>query len=259
MSARLSVRQLGDGETPLVMLHGWGLNSSVFDHVAASMPADLSCLLVDLPGHGLSPPLEKNRFDLASLAQALLSRLPDRFVLLGWSLGGLLAQYIAQHYPERVTHLILVASNACFVQQADWPGGMKPDVLAAFSDGLETDYRGTISRFLSLQARGGESARDVIRQLRERVFARGEPQMSALRGGLSLLRNENRVAELADISCPVLLLYGDKDMLVPVQGGIDMQQRLPDARLHRFASAAHAPFLTHADEFGEQIRKFLAV
>jgi len=257
MSVKLSVRHVGEQGPHVVMLHGWGLNSSLFEHSAELLKTDCQSYLYDLPGHGLSAGLKDDLFDLASIAHAVLQQAPERFILLGWSMGGLIAQYIAAHFPERVEKLILVAANACFVQQADWPGGMKPEVLAAFSDGLEQDYQATIQRFLSLQARGGEQAREVIRQMRERVFARGEPLISALRGGLALLKNENRIADLNEINCPVLLVYGDKDMLVPVQAGIDMAQRLSKAQLVQFSSAAHAPFLTHADEFVTVVKKFL--
>lgn len=257
MSVSLNVHVVGTSGPPVVMLHGWGLNSALWEDTASSLENFSQNYLVDLPGHGLSAALTGERFDLPALADAVMQQVPDKSIFIGWSLGGLIAQYIASEYPERIARLILVASNACFVQQTDWPVGMKPEVLNAFSESLEQDYQATILRFLSLQARGGDQAREVIRVMRERVFARGKPQISALRGGLSLLQNENRVADLEKIRCPTLLVYGGKDMLVPAQAGTDMQRRIKNSQLILLESAAHAPFITHADEFVAAVKTFL--
>ena len=56
---------------------------------------------------------------------------------------------------------------------------------------------------------------------------------------------------------PTLLLMGQRDQLTPAAAGLEMWEQLPDARLHIFPHAGHAPFFSHLPEFLAQLRAFL--
>lgn len=89
----LHVETLGRGPR-LILLHGWALNSRVWDDIVDPLAARFSVTRVDLPGHGASP--WPPRFhDLPSLAATLAPLLQGEAIVLGWSLGALAALQVA--------------------------------------------------------------------------------------------------------------------------------------------------------------------
>jgi pimeloyl-[acyl-carrier protein] methyl ester esterase len=181
---------------------------------------------------------------------------PADAIWIGWSLGGLVALAAALG-GARMRKLVLVGATPRFVQGPGWPYGIAPEVLDEFATELEIDYRATVQRFLALQARGSDRAREELRTLREKVFARGEPTHAALAGGLEILRNTDLRHTLNHIALPVLLLHGDKDRLVPLEAVDATAVALPDARVTLVAGAGHAPFLSHPAEFQGLLKNFI--
>lgn len=236
---------------PAVFLHGWGLHGGIWTETLARMPGQAP----DLPGYGgLPAPAD---YDAQSLADAVAAGLDGPVALIGWSLGGMVALALAARHPDKVARLVLVGTSPAFVQRPDWSHGLAPEVLAGFADALRLDYRATLLRFLSIQARGGDGAREVIGRLRERVFARGEPEPATLAAGLGLLRDVDLRDLAGAVRCPTLVVHGGYDGLCPVQAGHWLAQRIPEARLALHAHAAHAPFLSHPDWFVDQVKAFL--
>lgn len=235
----------------LVYLHGWGLHGGIWEDTAARLPGRTP----DLPGYGAMP--RPSEYSAEALADALAPTLPDGAALCGWSLGGMVALALAARHPHKVARLALVATNPTFVSRADWPHGLAPDVLAEFARALSQDYRATLLRFLSLQARGGEQARAVIERLRGSVLQRREPDPTVLAAGLDLLRAVDLRGLTAKVRCPVLVMHGAYDMLCPAEAGQWLADNLADARLALHARAAHAPFLSHPDWFVAELGDFL--
>lgn len=240
----------------VVLLHGWGMHSGVWEDVTEALLDDYRITLVDLPGHGYSR-LSETSHTLTELSQAVADLAPPKAIWIGWSLGGLIAQRVALDRPNQIARLVLVASSPCFVGRPDWPHGVDYAVLHAFAENLSRDYRATLKRFLALEVHGSEHEYQQLRLLREMIFQHGEPDSAALRDGLTILETQDLRGEFPAIACPTLLLMGKRDNLVPVSAGPAMQGLLPNGRLHVFEGAAHAPFFSHLPEFIQQLRGFL--
>jgi pimeloyl-[acyl-carrier protein] methyl ester esterase len=232
------------------------MHSGVWTDVAKGLSVDHRITLIDLPGHGESL-LSALGADLPSLCDEIVASAPPAAVWVGWSLGGLLTQWIAARMPDRVARLALVASSPRFVRGPDWPCAMKPGVLEAFAERLDRDTPGTLKRFLALQVCSGARARGQLRQLQTLVAERRPPNLSALRNGLALLAGEDLRSLLTDIVCPTLLLMGQCDNLIPTPAGRVMRDLLPNARLHVFPHTGHAPFLSEPEVFTDRLREFL--
>jgi pimeloyl-[acyl-carrier protein] methyl ester esterase len=242
---------------PLVLLHGWGMNAGVWEALPAPVTAARRLAPVELPGHGTAPFPAANP-GLEGWAEACLQAAPERAVWLGWSLGGLVALQVALQAPERVYGLILMAATPRFVRAPAWPQAMPPETLAQFHDGLVADPALTLDRFLALQVRGSEAARETLRTLRQEIAMRPAPGAAALARGLSILRDSDLRARLAELRCRTLWLFGQRDILVPAGVADGIVGLLPQAQVRVIPGAGHAPFLSHPAEAGAEIAGFLA-
>lgn len=245
--ARLHVEQVGDGH-PIVLLHGWGMHAGIFAPLVQQIAGMHMVSSVDLPGHGESAPYD-HFADMTQLGEYLVTQLSNLLregvTLVGWSLGGLLAQYIAAQYPAYVRKLILFCGTPCFTQRDDWHCAMEHKVLTAFADDLVQDYQGTLSRFLALQFKGAQNPRENLRHARELVFARPQPQEQSLQQGLLLLANTDLRNQLNQITCPTLIINGERDTLVPPTSARYLSEHMAHGRCVIVKGAGHAPFLSH--------------
>ena len=238
----------------LVLLHGWGLHGGIWETTAARLAERFRVSVVDLPGHGRSPLCEP--VTLAAFVESVAAAVPARAAWIGWSLGGLVALWAAAR-DLGLARLALVAGTPRFVAGPGWPWGIPPAVLAGFARELEKDYRATLQRFLALQPRGPDQGREELRHLRALVFARGEPAIGALRGGLELLAKSDLRDELGQVGCPTVLIQGRRDTLVPVGAAEATAAALPDGRVEVIDGAGHAPFISHPARFVSALEAFL--
>ncbi|PWV61785.1 pimeloyl-ACP methyl ester esterase BioH [Plasticicumulans acidivorans] len=246
----LHVAHYGTGPD-LVLLHGWGMHSGVWETTVEALMDDWRITVIDLPGHGAS----RGRLGtLPELAARIAAHAPRHAVWCGWSLGGMVAQRIALDRPEAVRRLLLVGSNACFVQRPDWPHGMTRAAYEAFASGLGSNLKATLDRFLLLETHGLPKAREYLHELRAIVFRHGLPDAQALADGLQMLDSEDLRSEWPRLRCPVRLLLGRRDALVPYTAGAALAARAGDVRVHVFAHATHAPFMSHPEEFLAALR-----
>ena len=244
-----------EGQGPdLVLIHGWGMNTGVWQDVIPQLSQHYCVHWCDLPGYGDNATIVAP--SLTDIVNVLLAQAPAHAVWLGWSLGGIIASQVALTAPQRVTQLITVASSPCFMSRTDWMG-IQPRVLANFQTQLVTDFALTIERFLVLQALGSQTAKEDIRQLKAAVLSRPQPQLAALTLGLELLENIDLRQSLTALSQPWLRLYGRLDALVPIKTEPVLSAQYPQSQHYVFANASHAPFISHLDEFITVIKTFI--
>ena len=243
MTARVSV----------VLLHGWGATARVWDDAVAGLAGEYDLLPLNLPGHGESCLSETS---LPALALELVGRLErkvsGRVVLLGWSLGGLLAMQVAMLRPERVRALLLVAATPVFVRQEGWDAAMPAEEFDDFCRLYEQHPEGAWRRFIALQAQGDANGRQVIRELKSASASRESP----LKWGLDCLRTSNLLADLNRLQMPVRMLFGKEDRLVPRQAAVCLADRF-GIHTELWLSAAHAPFLSCPEKFTDWVRNCL--
>ncbi|HVQ33135.1 MAG TPA: alpha/beta fold hydrolase, partial [Lysobacter sp.] len=117
--------------------------------------------------------------------------------------------------------------------------------------------RGTLDRFVALEAFGSDHAKEEIRALRDELFARGEPSAQVLADGLELLETADLRAALPTLAVPSTWLAGRRDRLVDPRAMRDAAAMAPNALFQIVEHAGHAPFLTHADEVAMRVDGFL--
>ena len=241
-SAGLHIDVTGDGP-PLVLLHGWGMHGGVFAPLVAQLRSHFRLHVVDLPGHGYSSGSDAP-LRLDGCAYAIARVVPADGIWCGWSLGGLIALQAALTHPQRVGGLVLICASPRFARGDDWRYGMSPEILRDFADGLRTEHRATLNRFIALEAFGSADARADIRTLCARLFERGEPCAQALAAGLDVLERSDLRSDLPRLKVPSLWLAGRRDRLVDPRAMREAAALAPDAAFEVIGQAGHAPFLS---------------
>jgi pimeloyl-[acyl-carrier protein] methyl ester esterase len=250
----MHIEVVGDGPA-LVLIHGWALHGGVFAPLVERLAAHFQLHLVDLPGHGASRD-DATPLRLPFVVSAIAAATPPA-VWCGWSLGGLFALHAAATLPK-VRGLAMNAATPRFVRGEDWPHAVEPAVFEQFGQDLAQDYRGTLERFLALDAMGSEHARQELRTLRAALVERGEPAPRALQEGLRLLETTDLRGALPGLRVPSLWLAGQRDRLVSARAMQAAAALAPQATAQVVAHGGHAPFLGHTDEVAAHLQHFVA-
>jgi len=242
--------------SPVVLLHGWGLNSGVWQGIHPLLVGKYTLITPDLPGFGQQR-IYPEEYTLAEVTAQLAAQIPDHSVVCGWSLGGLLSIALAKYYPDKVARLALCAASPRFLAAPDWPG-MQPAILTQFAHALTDNLGQTIQRFLAIQAMGSEHAKADIQQLRHAIAAYPLPETGAVQGALRLLAEQDLRKVLAELKQPISACFGRLDALVPAAIIAPLQQYLPQARFTVFDKASHAPFISHPADFVAWLENVIA-
>ncbi len=222
----------------ILMLHGWGFPATVFSSLIDKLAADFDVRAPDRPGYA------------GNAGAGEIIRLDAPVLLVGWSLGGLLALQLAMRQPGKVRGLVLLATTPCFVNRPDWTQGMDNVVFDVFHKLVTDDPATAMQQFVRLNA-----GRIPDRQSRAVLSAlSGKATAQALQQGMSELAETDLRQSVADIDLPVLLLHAADDRLVPAAASRWLQENIPNTRRLEFQTGGHAFFLQHTDAVAEQIR-----
>jgi poly(3-hydroxyoctanoate) depolymerase len=232
---RVLVRRTGTG-SPLLLIPGLGSHTGLWSP-AERVWRDLDVISFDAPGAGRSPgripPPSVN--GLARLAEELLDELGlDRVDVLGYSLGGTVAQTLARRAPERVRRLVLAATAP------GWgcvPGRWQAMIhlynpLRYFS---RTHYEKTIGAMAGGQARTDASF--IARHGTERLV--DPPSLVGYYSQLLAAATWSSIGWLSEISAPTLVVAGGDDPLLPPVNSVMLAHRIPRARLQLHPGEGH--------------------
>ena len=215
----------------LVLLHGWGFNSDLFNDLVEKYKSQYCVTKIDLPGHGRSDDVDGG---LNEWCDEIVKILPKDPILLGWSLGGLLAIKIATQV--KISKLILVASTPKFVRSEDWTYGIDANNFQQFSDALQLNLSKGLKRFVSLQTQD----KNQLKTLNQSIDALPASTI-ALNQGLEILLNTDLIREFEQLKMPIKIILGERDTLIPIKISEWYKQQIPTT-----LNTGHLPFL-HQD------------
>lgn len=236
--------------SPLVFLHGLGGGKAVWDRQIEHFSAlGYRCMAWDQPGYGQSPAVEPYTFE--KMAEALNGLIAEKAVLVGHSMGGLVAQEFYARYPEKVAALAL-----CFTS-------------AAFSAGTDFAQHFVAARIAPLDAGKSmaEIAKDVMPAQRGRItdkegLARAERIMAGIppatyRKAVQIITTFDRREDLPKIAVPALLVAGSDDVTAPAQLMGGMAQKIAGAEFVVLRGCGHLGPLDQPEEFNKVLESFL--
>lgn len=211
-------------EPTIVLLHGWGVDQHCWESLLPDLqnlgPVSVIALAYDVE-------------NIDELCKRVQAEIKPKSVLVGWSLGGMLAARIAASFPEKVAALVTLASNQQFVASDAWPHAMPTHTYDDFFQLLQQQPQKALKRFLSLIVQGDELARILRRELAVPEFSHH------LINGLKLLSECNNAQDYQKLTCPVLQCFGERDQLVPIAAMDALQQQYPHHQYHKLDNAGH--------------------
>lgn len=251
---------------PVVLLHGWGLNSGVWQPLIELLSnqenSPFEFITIDLPGFGHNSQHALAPYSLENICELINQTITKPAIYLGWSLGGLIATQMSLSYSSKVLGLITVASSPYFVEEQHelseqiWPG-IKIDVLNSFHKLLAHDTEKTITGFLKIQAMGSPHIRQDLKLITKLVMAHNQPNQKTLDESLNLLSSSDMRTQLKNIHKPFLRLYGNNDSLIPKNAISLINTLAPASNHHIFIQASHAPFISHLNDFHKILQHWL--
>ncbi|MFT4113113.1 alpha/beta fold hydrolase [Silvibacterium sp.] len=228
----LYVEQAGSSAQPsLVFLHYWGGTHRTWSQVIAALGEDFHTVAFDSPGWGQSgaSPRGYTIHAQAELTQALLDTLGlERYILVGHSMGGKVAQLVASRRPRGLAGLVLVAPATPVPSLM--PEEAKQQQLHAY-DNRETALQSI--RVLTARMPGAQTVAQIVE---DSLSAIAEAKLVWPTIGMA----EDISAEVGRISAPTLLLAGELDQVDSIeQHRREVIARIPDAALRIIPGAGH--------------------
>lgn len=257
--ARVRVRTEGPADAPLlVMVHGFTFSLESWDAWAADLRQDYRIVRYDLLGHGLSGPDPQQRYspdERVAFHHLLMQQLGIKHAtLIGNSFGGLLAWRYAVAHPEAVERLILVDAAAYSINGVTDKPVPVPDFMRAYLTSVpEAGLRASLARVYSDISRLTPDRFDTIRKMMTQP-GNGD----ALIGHLEKFTLPDPEADLEKIAVPTLILWGDKDAVIPVEQAHRMAAAIKGSQLQVYENVGHAPQEEAPERTLPDVRAFLA-
>ena len=245
----------GRGAKTLVFLHGIGADHHAFDGDLAHFSARARSLAWDMPGYGESAPLEHMTIGTLadSLAALLDARGVERAVVVGHSMGGMVAQELVATRPERVAALALVATSPAFGDgSGEWQRRFLESRLQPLDDGkTPADIAPTLVRGMV----GPDADENGIATA---IGCMSRVSVSTYRAALHAIVAFDRRASLGEIRCPTLALAAELDKVAPPRVMERMAGAIPGAFYRMIPGAGHLVNLERPREFQAALDGFLA-
>jgi 3-oxoadipate enol-lactonase len=237
--------------TPLVLIHGYPLDHSIWDPIAPFLEHDFDLIIPDLRGFGESDVMEADDsiLEYASDLAGLLTHLKIKKALIaGHSMGGYVALAFARDYEERVAGLAMVSSQMA----ADAPE-RKQARYASAKDVVENGVGSVVEAMapkLSAQAELQEFARELI----------GKQQPLGIFSALYAMADRPDSSDIfAGFPFPVVIIHGNADALIPVERGREMKATLPAAHFVELPGAGHLPMMENPEGVAQALKFFQTV
>ena len=244
-SYQLNVRMSGKSDLPaIVLIHGAGADSTVWDRMARRMATRLRVVTLDLPGHGRSMPRSSGNLIRAyadAVEETIRSLRLKSPAVGGHSLGGAVALTLALDEPDLVGKLVLMGSGARL--------RVLPAALAGMRDNFEA----------------------AIMNITQYSYGPDAPPQ-AIQAGVAMMRRFGRDVVLPDfeacnafdimdrldeITAPTLAICGEADVLTPLKYSQYLAEKMPDCKLRAIPRAGHMVMLETPDLLSEILVEFL--
>lgn len=235
----------------LIFIHGLGFNKKIWFFLKEKLKSNFKIYTINLP-----IPIKKNNFyiELNNFINIKISQIPYNSILIGWSIGGILATLLAIRNQKKILSLITIASSPCFMKKNSWPG-MNNAQIKKLKKELIYNYKNSIKNFINLQK--NEQNKKYIKILKKKITSIAQPKIISIKFNIKILKKIDLRNLITKINIPMLRIYGEFDVIVPKKISYILNNLLHDNNSYIIKKSNHAPFISHFNEFNNIFFKFI--
>lgn len=239
----------GEGDI-VVVLHGWGSNITLHEHMIGVLERKYRVLAMDMPGFGESEePKESWCVDdyVDFVLEFLKEYAPERVTFMGHSFGGrVIIKLCSRELPFEITKVVLIDS-----------AGVMPKKTFK-QKAKQKLYKATKSVYSSAAVQ--KMFPDALENLRKRSGSADYNAASPImRQTLVRVVNEDLQSLMPNVKAPTLLVWGTLDDATPLSDALIMEKLMPEAGLVKFEGAGHYSFLECREQFGRVLASFMNI
>lgn len=242
----------------ILLIHGWAMSSTVWETIKNYIEQDFDVYALDLPGHGVNSEIEVDSINelLCLFDSSILPDLPQNFSVIGWSLGGVVATYLAEKHQSRVNALITVATTPKYISDEKWKYGFNEKALDLFIRYILVDSKKVLRQFMLMQLTNAPNVKKEKQWLNE-IIEGNSYGTTALGKQLKWFKVIDIFPIWKALDLPVANCFGSNDPLIPVETANELIEQFPEHKVFVFESSAHAPFYSEAKSFANKVKTFL--
>jgi pimeloyl-ACP methyl ester carboxylesterase len=252
---KLAYSEAGSGETPVVLLHGYPFNRSMWREQVEALSKNYRVITPDLRGHGETS-AEPASTSMAAMARDVAALLDDlgieRACLGGLSMGGYVTFSFYSLFRERVLALILADTRP----QGDTEEAARKreqqaeQILKEGMESIADDFLKKVLTPATLSERP-----QIVARVREMITRTNPAGAAAALRAMATRPDQTNL--LPEINVPALIIVGSEDTLTTPKDAELMRREIPDSRLKIIEGAAHLSNLERSAEFTDALSHFL--
>lgn len=257
---RHNVQIIGADKPPMILCNGFGCNQHIWRHMLPALAADYQLIVFDHVGSGDSDisaykpdkyaTLNGYAQDVVEICEVLGLQ---QAVIVGHSVGSMIALLAASQAPTHFSKLVLVAPSPCYVNDGDYYGGFEREDVEQLLALMETDYDSWANLFAQLLM--GPCNMASLSQEMAGYFCQTNTTVAKQFARVAFLA-DNR-AEVPHLQLPTLLLQCSQDVAAPAEVGAYLHQQLPQSTLVTLQAMGHCPHLSAPLETLEAMQHYL--
>lgn len=237
----------------IVILNGWAMPGSIWGQFCDLLNSNLTderCRVIDID----------RRLSVDQWVQYLDDLIQPDTLLIGWSLGGMLALEFASQHPEKIRGVCTLQMNPKFVAADDWSSAMDLDVFNEFSQlagsDIKVDIQNLIKRFSFLVTAKGLNGVGDLRALKSAFSVDSIPAKDILCQSLELLEMLDVRDKINALKVPQLHLLGEYDQLVPQSAFEQIKALNNGAYVELLEGVSHCPCFSAAERTAKRVAEF---
>mgnify|MGYP001378695249 CR=1 FL=1 len=263
---QIAYLERGNPDSPLIlMIHGWISHSGIWDTTLNALKDRYHVVAIDLLGHGHSDKPTDGDYSIDAQAERVIALADhlgaDQFIVIGHSMGGQIALYLAVHFADRIARVIDVSGVATGELSAYNRIMIAPIFLLASRFPKIWDFSRWAMKFRLYRAYYDYALNydfwnaSTLDANREMALIPGI-EIPAWRDLVEIAR-VNLIGEMSSIRVPVLILFGRNDRTVPLFNGEIAHEQIENSRLVILEQCGHVPMVEQPDKYLHAIEAFL--
>ncbi|NIH16455.1 MAG: alpha/beta fold hydrolase [Buchnera aphidicola (Periphyllus lyropictus)] len=236
----------------LILIHGLGFNKKIWFFLKKKLKKKYNIYTINLH----TPKKKKNFFyiELKKYLRKNLFKIKNNSIIIGWSIGGILATLLTLKSKKKIIAIITICSSPYFIKKKYWPG-IKYKKIKKMENDLIKNYSKSIKNFLILQIQSKNKKK--IKKLQKKIEKYKKPNSKCIKFNIKILYKIDTRKLIKKIKIPFFRIYGKLDIIVPKKISYLVDKILKNKQSIIIKKSNHAPFISNLNIFYKKIKKYI--